>query len=46
LERRYIDRVLDRCGGNKTDAANILGVDRRTLQRIFARKSETDEPAS
>jgi DNA-binding NtrC family response regulator len=40
LERRYIDRVLERCGGNKTDAANILGVDRRTLQRLFARKPD------
>ena len=40
LERRYIARVLERCGGNKTDAANILGVDRRTLQRLFARKPE------
>ncbi len=33
LERRYIGRVLERTGGNKTAAASILGVDRRTLQR-------------
>lgn len=33
LERRYIDRVLERTGGNKTQAAAILGVARRTLQR-------------
>jgi two-component system response regulator AtoC len=39
LERRYVDRVLDRCGGNKTDAATILGVDRRTLQRLLARRA-------
>jgi DNA-binding NtrC family response regulator len=34
LQRRYIERVLMRTGGNKTAAANILGVDRRTLQRL------------
>jgi DNA-binding NtrC family response regulator len=39
LERRYVDRVLERCDGNKTDAANILGVDRRTLQRLLARRA-------
>jgi len=38
LERRYIDRVLSRTGGNKTRAADILGVDRRTLNRLFARE--------
>src|SRR5690606_7061307 len=31
LERRYIERVLDATGGNKTQAANVLGIDRRTL---------------
>jgi DNA-binding NtrC family response regulator len=39
VERRYVDRVLERCDGNKTDAANILGVDRRTLQRLLARRA-------
>jgi len=39
LERRYVDRVLERCDHNKTDAANILGVDRRTLQRLLARRA-------
>ncbi len=33
LQRRYIGRVLERTAGNKTAAASILGVDRRTLQR-------------
>jgi DNA-binding NtrC family response regulator len=37
LERRYIDKVLARSGGNKTAAATILGVDRRTLQRLFSK---------
>ncbi len=33
LQRRYTARVLERTAGNKTAAASILGVDRRTLQR-------------
>jgi DNA-binding NtrC family response regulator len=37
LERRYISRVLEMLGGNKTQAARVLGVDRRTLYRRLAR---------
>jgi transcriptional regulator with GAF, ATPase, and Fis domain len=33
LERRHIGRVLKLTGGNKTEAAKILGIDRKTLQR-------------
>jgi DNA-binding NtrC family response regulator len=33
MERRYIDQVLDQVGGNRTLAARILGVDRKTLYR-------------
>jgi transcriptional regulator with GAF, ATPase, and Fis domain len=33
LERRHIGRVLEMTDGNKTAAARILGVDRKTLQR-------------
>jgi len=32
-ERRHIARVLRMTGGNKSAAAKVLGVDRRTLQR-------------
>jgi two-component system response regulator AtoC len=42
LERRYIDRVLSRTGGNKTHAAEVLGIDRRTLNRMFARERATE----
>jgi two-component system response regulator HydG len=35
VERRYIEHVLGIVGGNKTVAARILGVDRRTLHRKF-----------
>jgi len=33
MERRHISRVLELTGGNKSRAAELLGVDRRTLQR-------------
>ena len=33
LERRYIQKVLKQVGGNKSRAAEVLGVDRRTLYR-------------
>jgi two-component system response regulator HydG len=37
LEQRYMKRVLRVAGGNKTRAAKILGVDRRTLHRKLVR---------
>ncbi len=37
LESRYILRVLSLMGGNKSQAAQVLGVDRRTLYRKLAR---------
>lgn len=37
IERRYILRVLDIVGGNKSLAAQILGFDRRTLYRKLQR---------
>ena len=37
LERNYILRVLTLVGGNKSQAAQMLGVDRRTLYRKLAR---------
>jgi two-component system, NtrC family, response regulator AtoC len=33
VERRYIDRVLEHTGGNRSISARILGIDRRTLMR-------------
>ncbi|MDP1922375.1 MAG: sigma-54 dependent transcriptional regulator [Myxococcales bacterium] len=36
LERLYIQRVLEKTGGHKARAAQILGLDRRTLYRKVA----------
>jgi ActR/RegA family two-component response regulator len=33
VERRHIGRVLKLTAGNKTEAARVLGIDRKTLQR-------------
>jgi two-component system response regulator HydG len=33
VEEEYITWVIDRCGGNKTKAAEILGIDTSTLHR-------------
>ena len=33
IERRYIAHVVDACGGNQTQAARILGLDRKTIYR-------------
>jgi transcriptional regulator with PAS, ATPase and Fis domain len=35
---RYVARVLEHTGGNHTQAARILGISRRTLHRMAARK--------
>ncbi len=37
LEKRYLIYVLKKSGGNRTKAAEILGVDRRTLYRMAVR---------
>jgi DNA-binding NtrC family response regulator len=40
LERRYASQVLQETGGNKTRAAEILGIDRKTLYRILGEREE------
>ena len=41
IEKRYILRVLEAVGGNKTSAAQILGFDRRTMYRKLERFDKT-----
>lgn len=38
IERRYIEHVLNAVGGNQTQAARILGLDRKTIYRKRATK--------
>jgi DNA-binding NtrC family response regulator len=35
MERRYAAEILRETGGNKTRAAEILGIDRKTLYRLI-----------
>jgi two-component system response regulator HydG len=47
LEKRYIHLVLDKTGGKKEKAAQILGINRRTLyrkEREYGFTTETEEP--
>ena len=37
IERRHVIRVLEACEGNRTDAAKVLGLDRKTLYRKLLR---------
>jgi DNA-binding NtrC family response regulator len=41
VERRYILRVLEAVGGNKTAAARVLGIERKTLYRKLDRYNQT-----
>ena len=46
LENRYTAQVLEMTGGNKVQAARILGIDRKTLYRRTQRRSKGDESPS
>ena len=38
LEAAFVDDVLEALGGNKAQAARVLGIDRRTIYRRLSRK--------
>ncbi|MFT3697078.1 MAG: sigma-54 dependent transcriptional regulator [Kofleriaceae bacterium] len=42
IERRHTMRVLEACNSNRTDAAKILGLDRKTLYRKLLRWGVND----
>jgi two-component system response regulator AtoC len=43
VERRYVERVMQAVGGNKRQAAQVLGLDRTTLYRKLERWSRTQK---
>ena len=45
MERRYVRQVLNAVGGNKTHAARILGIDRRSLYRRLEEPRERRDEA-
>jgi two-component system, NtrC family, response regulator AtoC len=46
MERRYVRQVLAAVGGNKTHAARVLGIDRRSLyRRLEDKEKEKQSPA-
>jgi len=38
MERNYVMKVLDKLGGNKKKASEILGIDRTTIYRLLDKK--------
>ena len=43
IERRHVLRVLEACNSNRTDAAKMLGLDRKTLYRKLLRWGVNEE---
>ena len=43
VKRWYVNKVLEESGGNKQRAAELLGIDRRTLYRILERQATEDD---
>jgi DNA-binding NtrC family response regulator len=43
IERRYLLHVLEQVGNNRTRAAEVMGIDRRTLYRMAERFGVKDE---
>jgi two-component system, NtrC family, response regulator AtoC len=46
MERRYVRQVLGAVSGNKTHAARILGIDRRSLYRRLEEPHQPAQPVS
>jgi len=44
VERRYVLKVLEAAGGNKSQAAEILGITRKTLYRKLEEYGQAAEP--
>ncbi len=46
VDRRHAVRVLQRMGGNKTQAAKILGINRSTLHRLLGQEEDSSEASA
>jgi DNA-binding NtrC family response regulator len=44
IEKEYIKKILEKTGGNKYQAAQVLGIDRKTLYRKLAEIEGTPQP--
>ena len=42
VKRKHVLRVLDACGGHRTEAARRLGIDRKTLGRMLGRWAQRE----
>jgi DNA-binding NtrC family response regulator len=45
IERAVLHHAIESCGGNKSAAARLIGVDRKALERRWERLSEPPPPA-
>jgi DNA-binding NtrC family response regulator len=46
VEHAILKQAIDRCGGNKTAAARLVGIDRKILERRWERSSAESAPGS
>jgi transcriptional regulator of acetoin/glycerol metabolism len=44
IRRRHVTKVLEACGGNRTNAAQVLNIDRKTLYRKLLRWGLASRP--
>ncbi|HEY6032750.1 MAG TPA: helix-turn-helix domain-containing protein [Kofleriaceae bacterium] len=44
VDRRHILHVVEMCGGNRTNAAHVLHIDRKTLYRKLLRWGVASKP--
>jgi DNA-binding NtrC family response regulator len=45
IERAILHHAIEACGGNKSAAARMIGVDRKALERRWERLSDAPEPS-
>jgi DNA-binding protein Fis len=40
MKRRYVEQILNQTGGNQSKAAEVLGINRKTLYRLSKRQEQ------